>query len=110
MPRAVRAATLAITRAGASSLAELAAAAVPSIIIPLPGSADQHQLANARAIAAGGGGVIAEEDKTSPEQLANMVLGLIHNVKTIESMATGMNRLDRPDAAKVIATRIMDRM
>ena len=110
MPRAVGAATLAITRAGASSLAELAAAGVPSIIIPLPSSADQHQLANARAIAAGGGGVIAEEDKTTPEQLANMVSGLMQNVKTIESMAAGMNRLDRPDAAKVIAARIMERM
>jgi len=110
MPSAMGAATVVITRAGASSLAELAAAGVPSIVVPLPSSVDEHQLANAHAVVAEGGGVIAEEDNTSPEHLAHIVSNLIHNEKKTESMSVGMRKLDRPDAAKVIATRIMERM
>jgi UDP-N-acetylglucosamine--N-acetylmuramyl-(pentapeptide) pyrophosphoryl-undecaprenol N-acetylglucosamine transferase len=110
MPSAMGAATVVITRAGASSLAELAAAGVPSIVVPLPSSVDEHQLANAHAVVAEGGGIIAEEDNTSPEHLAHIVSDLIHNEKKTESMAVGMRKLDRPDAAKVIATRIMERM
>ena len=110
MPSAMGAATVVITRAGASSLAELAAAGVPAIVIPLPSSVDEHQLANAHAVVAEGGGVIAEEDNTSPEHLAHIVSDLINNKKKTESMAVGMRKLDRPDAAKVIATRIMERM
>jgi UDP-N-acetylglucosamine--N-acetylmuramyl-(pentapeptide) pyrophosphoryl-undecaprenol N-acetylglucosamine transferase len=110
MPCAVGAATLAVTRAGASSLAELAAAGVPSIIIPLPSSADQHQLANAVAVVKSGGGVLIEERQTSPEQLASIVSGIITDGKRCEAMSSSMRQLDRPEAAIAIATRIMELM
>ncbi len=110
MPCAVGAATLSITRAGASSLAELAAAGVPSIIIPLPSSADQHQLANAAAVVNSGGGVLIEERRTSPDQLASIISGIIADGKRRESMSLSMRKLDRPEAAIVIAKRIMELM
>ena len=110
MPCAVGAATLSVSRAGASSLAELAAAGVPSIIIPLPGSVDQHQLANAAAVVESGGGVLIEERETSPGQLASIISGIITDRKRCESMSLSMRQLDRPEAAKVIAKRIMELM
>ena len=110
MSCAVGAATLTITRAGASSLAELAAAGVPSIIIPLPGSVDQHQLANAAAVVKSGGGVLIEERQTSPDQLASIISGIITDRKRRESMSLSMRQLDRPQAAIVIAKRIMKLM
>ncbi|MDG2215100.1 MAG: UDP-N-acetylglucosamine--N-acetylmuramyl-(pentapeptide) pyrophosphoryl-undecaprenol N-acetylglucosamine transferase [Verrucomicrobiota bacterium] len=110
MPCAVGAATLSITRAGASSLAELAAAGVPSIIIPLPGSMDQHQLANAAAVVESGGGVLIEERQTSPEELASIISGIITDGRRCEAMSLSMRQLDRPEAAVVMAKRIMELM
>ena len=110
MPCAVGAATLSITRAGASSLAELAAAGVPSIIIPLPGSMDQHQLANAAAVVESGGGVLIGERQTSPDELASIISGIITDERRCEAMSLSMRQLDRPEAAVVMAKRIMELM
>ena len=110
MPQAMAAASLAVTRAGASSLAELAAAGVPSILVPLPHSVDQHQLANARAVAEMGGGIIAEEQKTSPSQLGSIISDLLKNRSKLNLMSAGMGKLDHPNAAKDMASRILERM
>ena len=109
MPEAMAAATLAVTRAGASSLAELAAAGVPSIMVPLPSSADKHQLANARAVAEIGGGIIVEE-KMSSGQLGSIISTLLNDKAKLNMMSKNIRKLDRPDAAKEIAARILERM
>ena len=110
MPEAMAAATLAVTRAGASTLAELAAAGVPSILLPLPNSVDKHQIANAQAVAEMGGGIIAEETMTSPQQLCSMISALLNNKAKLSLMSENMKKLDRPNAAKEIAARILERM
>tara|TARA_Y100000588_G_scaffold390438_1_gene495940 strand:+ start:1022 stop:2101 length:1080 start_codon:yes stop_codon:yes gene_type:complete len=109
MPEAMAAATLAITRSGASSLAELAAAGVPSIMMPLPSSADNHQLANARAVAEIGGGIIVEE-KMSSGQMGSIISTLLNDKAKLNTMSKNIRKLDRPDAAKRIAARILERM
>jgi len=106
MPTALDAADLVISRAGASSLAEVAAASKPAVLVPLPGSADDHQRANARAAAKGGGAVVFEQDG-APEKFAEMVSGLLGDSAKLESMAEAMKMLDRPEAASEIAQRIL---
>lgn len=64
-PQAWAAADLAITRAGMGTLAEAALNAVPLIMVPLPSSAEDHQLHNARAVEAAGAGLVVEERELS---------------------------------------------
>ena len=110
MPQALGAATLAVSRAGASSIAELAAARVPSVFIPLPNSADDHQRANAAAVVAAGGGKVLEQYETSSAELARVVEELLQNDPGRAKMAEGMAALDRPESATQIADRILRRL
>jgi UDP-N-acetylglucosamine--N-acetylmuramyl-(pentapeptide) pyrophosphoryl-undecaprenol N-acetylglucosamine transferase len=64
------AADLAVTRAGASTLAELAATATPAVLVPFPFAAEDHQTANAEAFAAGGAGVVLPDAQLNAESLA----------------------------------------
>ena len=65
MPEVFAAADLAVCRAGASSVAELAAVGLPSVLVPLPGAPGDHQTANATALArVGGAEIIADADLT----------------------------------------------
>lgn len=107
MPSALAAADLVVSRAGASSLAELAAAQAPAILVPLPTAADDHQRANARAAVDCGGAVMLEQSETTPAAFAKTVSTLISNSGRQEKMSAAINSLDRPDAAKTIAARII---
>ena len=108
MPSALGAADLVISRSGASSLAELAAAKVPAILVPLPTSADDHQRANARAAAKSGGVIVLEETETTSDAFAEQVVYLISDTGKLMEMANAMKLLDRPDAAKLIVARILE--
>ena len=108
MPSALGAADLVISRSGASSLAELAAANVPAILVPLPTAADDHQRANARAAAKSGGVIVLEQTETTSDAFTEQVVGLISDTGKLMEMANAMKLLDRPDAAKLIAARILE--
>ena len=110
MPQALGAATLAVSRAGASSIAELAAARVPSVFIPLPNSADDHQRANAAAVVAAGGGQVLEQHETSPSELGGVVQDLVEDDQARTNMADGLAALDRPESAAQFADRILRRL
>ena len=76
-PRSLPSAHLVIARAGASTVAELAIAGRPAILVPLPGAIDDHQSANARALAeARGASVIAQRD-FSPDALRDRLAALL---------------------------------
>jgi UDP-N-acetylglucosamine--N-acetylmuramyl-(pentapeptide) pyrophosphoryl-undecaprenol N-acetylglucosamine transferase len=107
MPSALVAADLVVSRAGASSLAELAAAKAPAILVPLPSAVDDHQRANARAAVDCGGAVMLEQAETTSAAFAETVNALISNPSRLEKMGGAMNSLDRPDAATTIAGRIL---
>lgn len=107
MELALGAATLVVSRAGASSLAELAAMRVPAILVPLPTSADDHQYFNARAFADTGAARMLNQRATSPAQFAALVSDLLANAAARAQIQTALPQWHRPTAAADIAERIL---
>ena len=87
MPQAYAAADLVIARAGASTVAELAAIGVPSILVPWPGAAADHQTDNARSLAAAGAAVLLPESELTPARLAREIEQLRAEPSTLPTMA-----------------------
>ena len=104
MELALGAANLVISRAGASSLAELAAMQVPSILIPYPTAADNHQFYNAHAFASGGAAVRLDQSEATAEKLTALIISLLQNANDVK---TRVAQWHAPDAASLIADRIM---
>lgn len=77
MPLLYAASDLMVTRAGASTIAELAATGTPAVIVPWPGAAENHQLDNARTLTDRGAALLLEEPDLSPERLAAVVGELV---------------------------------
>lgn len=101
------AADLAVSRAGGSSLAELAALRVPAILIPYPHAADNHQHHNARAFAEAGAARWVAQSDAAPERLRSEILGLLLNPGARASMANALTRLHQPQAARTVARHIL---
>ena len=110
MDFALGAATVAVSRAGASSSAELAAMRVPAILIPLPTSADNHQLFNARALVGSGAARMLEQKVTTPEELAREILDLIKKPDQRAAIQKALGPWHNADAAGQIAEKILDAM
>jgi UDP-N-acetylglucosamine--N-acetylmuramyl-(pentapeptide) pyrophosphoryl-undecaprenol N-acetylglucosamine transferase len=104
------AATVAVTRAGASTLAELAASRLPSVLVPYPRAADNHQYYNARALADTGAARMLEEPATSPAALASVVRDLIEAPEERRKIREALRRWHRSEAAEQIASEIMARI
>lgn len=96
-------ATLAISRSGASSLAELAAARLPSVLIPFPAATDDHQRLNAAAFATAGAAEVLDSKTAGPETLVATVVGLLDHAGRREAMRAALATLDFPEAAARIA-------
>ena len=77
MPTVMAAADLFISRAGASTLNEIAAAGTPSMIVPSPNVTNNHQEKNARVLEAGGGAVVLLEKDCTPEKLYSLIRELL---------------------------------
>ena len=107
MELALGAATVAISRAGASSLAELAAMRVPSVLLPFPSAADNHQFHNARAFEETGAARLLEQKSATPEKLARLVSELIENAAACEAMQAALARWHAPKAAEQIAEQMI---
>ena len=107
MELALGAATLVVSRAGASSLAELAAMRVPAVLVPLPTSADDHQAHNARAFAETGAAWMLNQRTTSPAHFAALVSELLTNTAAREQMKTALAVWHQPTAAADIAERVL---
>jgi UDP-N-acetylglucosamine--N-acetylmuramyl-(pentapeptide) pyrophosphoryl-undecaprenol N-acetylglucosamine transferase len=108
MDRRMKAADLVICRAGATTLAELAAAGRPSILIPLPTATDDHQRKNAQAFVRHGAAVMVEQRELSGERLATELLALANDAVRRARLAQAAKSLARPDAAAVIVDRVLD--
>ncbi len=94
---------LAICRAGASSVAELAALGVPSLLVPLPGAPRDHQGRNAAALAAAGAALVIADPELSGERLAASIERCLEGDGKLEHMAAAARRLARRDAADKVA-------
>jgi UDP-N-acetylglucosamine--N-acetylmuramyl-(pentapeptide) pyrophosphoryl-undecaprenol N-acetylglucosamine transferase len=101
MAAAYEEADLVVCRAGATTVAEIAAAGVASILVPYPHAVDDHQTANARFLAATGAAVLLPQSELSPERLAVLLAGF-DRVRLCD-MARRARSLARPDAASVVA-------
>lgn len=105
VPRAFAAADLVIGRAGASTVAELAAAGKASLLIPFPHAADNHQLANARAMERAGGARVLEQRDLAPERLFKEIAALCRPDQ-LRAMDHAALSLSHPNAAANIAELI----
>src|SRR5262249_19483210 len=107
MGRQLGSADLIVSRAGATTLAEITAAGRAAILIQLPTATDDHQRRNAEAVAASGGAeVLLQSDLTGPV-LADRMLALAADRERRRTMAAAARALARPDAARVIVDRAL---
>jgi UDP-N-acetylglucosamine--N-acetylmuramyl-(pentapeptide) pyrophosphoryl-undecaprenol N-acetylglucosamine transferase len=103
MDLALGAASVALSRAGASSLAELAAVRVPSVLVPFPAATDNHQFFNARAFEETGAARLFEQKTLTPETLAQAMAELISNDDARERIQTALAKWHVANAAEQIA-------
>ncbi len=107
MELALGAADVAVSRAGASSLAEIAAMRLPSVLIPYPIAADDHQRHNANAFVETGAALLLEQPGATGDALAAQLLGLLTNAAAYDVMKTALESWHRADAAEAIAERML---
>ncbi len=103
MARQFAAADLILARSGASTVAELAAAGKPSVLVPFPQATDDHQLRNAEVMAGAGAALLIPESEMSPELLLEELSGLLSDPERLASMGRQAKTLAYPDAAQRIA-------
>ncbi len=104
---AYAAADLAVTRAGAMSIAELCAWGVPSILIPLPTAAQDHQAHNATAVASSGAAIHLPQAQLTPARLQQLVAELRSDRDRLEDMRHAARLRARPRAADDIAAALI---
>lgn len=107
MELALGAATVAVSRSGASSLAELAAVRVPSVLIPFPAATDNHQLVNAKAFEDTGAACLLEQKVATPEDLSRMILELKGDRAARERAQAALAKWHMPQAAEQIAETML---
>ena len=99
-----------IGRAGAGTIFELAAMGRPAILIPLPGSANNHQVSNAMALVEAGGAEMMKQDELDGGKLAEKLIEFMNNRELLVNMGESVRKIARPDAAKVIVNRMCELM
>ena len=107
MAKAYATADLIISRAGASTLAEISVSGKPAILIPLPWSAQNHQVKNARIFEKAGAVVVLDQKNTSPAKIANAINNILDNKIKIKAMAQAICQLYEPQSARKIVDEIL---
>jgi UDP-N-acetylglucosamine--N-acetylmuramyl-(pentapeptide) pyrophosphoryl-undecaprenol N-acetylglucosamine transferase len=108
MDLAYAAADLAVTRAGAITMAELTAAGMPAVMVPLPHATADHQAANARAVAAAGGAVVVDDAALDGPALVAAAAPLLADPDRLAAMAAGMLTQAHPAAAEELAALVVE--
>jgi UDP-N-acetylglucosamine--N-acetylmuramyl-(pentapeptide) pyrophosphoryl-undecaprenol N-acetylglucosamine transferase len=106
MDLALGAATAAVSRAGASSLAEMAAMRLPSLLVPLPTAADNHQFFNAQAFEKTGAAKLLEQKKSTPKQTAALLAELVTDETERQKIQAALAQWHAPQSAAQIAENI----
>jgi UDP-N-acetylglucosamine--N-acetylmuramyl-(pentapeptide) pyrophosphoryl-undecaprenol N-acetylglucosamine transferase len=104
---AMRAADLIVCRAGATTLAELAALGRAAMLVPLPTAADDHQRRNAQVVAAAGAAVVVDEVGMTGAEMGRLVTALVSDAGRLAAMRAAMRQFARPDAAERIVDRAL---
>jgi UDP-N-acetylglucosamine--N-acetylmuramyl-(pentapeptide) pyrophosphoryl-undecaprenol N-acetylglucosamine transferase len=108
MAQEMAGADLVISRAGATTLAELAAAGRPALLVPFPAATDDHQRRNAEVLVGAGAAAMIEEKHLSPDRLADTAAELVGDRARRDRMANAMRTFARPDAASRIVDRLIE--
>lgn len=107
LPDLLAAAELVISRAGASTIAELALLGKPAILIPLPGTRGDEQSVNARLLAKTGSAIVLPQSELRPETLVELVRQLLADRETLRNRGQCGRTLAVPDAAERLARLIL---
>ena len=107
MPSAYALADLVIARSGASTLTEISLAALPSILVPYPYAADDHQTANAKVFSDAGAAKLIQQKDLTPESLAKFLSALLTNPGELKNMSQASKSLAIPDAADQVTAAIL---
>jgi len=105
---ALNAATVAIARSGASTLAEFATVRLPALFIPLPTAADDHQTLNAHALVKTGAALLLQQREATPERLVQKLSGLLDSPETRAFTQHELGKWQFPNPAQVVADRILE--
>jgi UDP-N-acetylglucosamine--N-acetylmuramyl-(pentapeptide) pyrophosphoryl-undecaprenol N-acetylglucosamine transferase len=105
---AYEAADVALARAGALSVSELAAVGLPAILVPYPYAADDHQAHNAELLVEAGGALVIEDDRLNGDNLASVLDPLLADSERLERMGKALESVAARGAAGRIADDIQD--
>ena len=108
MDREMKWADVVVSRAGATTIAELAAVGRAAILVPLPTAADDHQKKNAEVFARAGAGELIEQKDLTGALLADRLLALAGDAGRRQEMGRAARALARPDAARAIVDRLLE--
>ena len=106
MGEALAASDLVLSRAGASSIAEIAALAVPSLLVPYPHATADHQTTNARYLTDAGAAVLVPDDKIDEPVFSQELLGLLDDSSRREAMREAARGLGQQSAAAALADQV----
>jgi UDP-N-acetylglucosamine--N-acetylmuramyl-(pentapeptide) pyrophosphoryl-undecaprenol N-acetylglucosamine transferase len=107
LPARLASSHLVVSRSGAGTVAELGAIGRPSILVPLPGSIDQDQFANAGVLAQAGGALRLAQTDFTPDRLAAEISALAAEPAKLTAMAAGARSVGRLDAAERLADLVV---
>lgn len=107
MAAAYASASLAICRAGASTIAELLAVGLPAVLVPFPHAAHDHQAANARVLDEAGAAIMIRQEEWDLDAVARRIRALLADPARLASMGGAARSLAHPDAADRIATAVL---
>jgi UDP-N-acetylglucosamine--N-acetylmuramyl-(pentapeptide) pyrophosphoryl-undecaprenol N-acetylglucosamine transferase len=108
MPGAFAAADLVVARAGAMTVAEVAASGRPALFVPFAGATHGHQEANARALEARGGAIVLTESQATEEELGDTIAALLGDPARLLAMGEAARTFARPDAASRLCDLVFE--
>jgi UDP-N-acetylglucosamine--N-acetylmuramyl-(pentapeptide) pyrophosphoryl-undecaprenol N-acetylglucosamine transferase len=105
---AYAAADLVVARAGAMTVSELCAWGKPSVLVPLPTAAADHQTFNARALANAGASVLLLEQQFTAEAFPKTIVPLVHDARQLDALARSARGRGHPNAARTIMQKVLE--
>lgn len=108
MAAAYKWADLVICRAGALTVSELAAAALPSVLVPYPHAVDDHQTSNARWLCDAGAGLLIQQRDLDAAEVAALLTGLDADRQRLTDMSRAAHRLAQPQASDLVTAQCME--
>ena len=107
MPEAYAAADVVVSRAGALSVSELSLTGSPTILVPSPNVAEDHQTKNAKALSSMGAAILVK-DEDAASLLVDQALELLQNTEKQKEMRNAIQKLAKPNAAMDIAMQVIE--